>query len=372
MGVRILTQEQMVFVALSTVPGMKHAALHVLRGAFGSCEETLAAAGAGHACPQGVRPQLWEQIRRYARPELPERVADKLERLGIVAVGQDQAEYPAYLLDYPDPPLTLFCKGDLSLLQAPFRMTMVGTRMPTRYGKRAARMLAADLARLDVVIVSGLALGIDAMSHAGALDVGGKTIAVLGCGVDVAYPAENAGIYREIEARGLLVSELVPGSPPLAKHFPVRNRIMSGLGQGVIVVEAGARSGTNHTVTSALEQGKEVLAVPGEITSAMSDGPNRLIREGCPAITCADDVLESMGWSLAGESPAQEAGPAQPEVALTETQRHIVEVLREGEAGFEEISVCADLPAAQLASELTQLQLMGVVTTLPGKVYALE
>lgn len=290
----------MAFVALSTVPGMKHAALHVLCGAFGSCEETLAAAGGGHACPQGVRPQLWEQIRRYARPELPERVADKLERLGIVAVGQDQAEYPAYLLDYPDPPLTLFCKGDLSLLQAPFRMTMVGTRMPTRYGKRAARMLAADLARLDVVIVSGLALGIDAMSH------------------------------------------------------------------------AGARSGTNHTVNSALEQGKEVLAVPGEITSAMSDGPNRLIREGCPAITCADDVLESMGWSLAGESPAQEAGPAQPEVALTETQRHIVEVLREGEAGFEEISVCADLPAAQLASELTQLQLMGVVTTLPGKVYALE
>lgn len=215
--------------------------------------------------------------------------------LGVEAVAFGAPGYPAWLSQVPDPPIVLWAKGDWSLLDRP-AIAIVGSRKPTAISVAIAERLAGSLARAGLVVTSGLAAGVDGAAHEGALRVGGPTVAVLGCGPDVVYPARHASLAAAVGLKGCLVSEFPPGTPPRTHHFPLRNRIISGLSRGVVVVEAAERSGSLITARLALEQGRGVLAVPGCVVSGCHKGCHALIKDGARLVETVEDVLEEMGW----------------------------------------------------------------------------
>lgn len=221
-----------------------------------------------------------------------EEIMEACQRLGYSVLTPDCSEFPERLLNLPDYPAALYISGELPVIDKEVCIGMVGTRRASRYGYTVANELAKDLAACGAVIVSGCARGIDTASHQGAILGGGKTIAVLGCGINTRYNMENEGLRKVISTSGALISEYPPGSPPLGYHFPVRNRIISGLCLGVIVVEAGAKSGSLITANLALEQGKDIFSVPGEVSNSQAKGTNRLIFDGAKPIENAYDVLE--------------------------------------------------------------------------------
>jgi DNA processing protein len=214
----------------------------------------------------------------------------KMREAGADLIPLRDPRYPPLLREIYDPPIVLFARGQVELLQAPM-LAVVGTRRPTPYGTAVAERLAADLAAAGLVVVSGMARGIDTASHRGALGAGGETVAVFGCGADVIYPAENRGLAAQIAREGLIVSEFPMGTPGQPQNFPVRNRIISGMSLGVLVVEGAQYSGSAITARLAMEQGRDVFAVPGNITSKMSWGPNLLIKQGAKLVQEAGDVL---------------------------------------------------------------------------------
>ena len=209
----------------------------------------------------------------------------------IINISDDN--YPAKLKNIYAPPITIFAKGDISLLNSK-SIAIVGSREPSKYGIYVAEKFSKELSKEGITIVSGLARGIDTFAHVGALSSFGKTIAVLGSGIDVVYPKENAKYYREISEKGLIISEYIVGTAPESKNFPQRNRIISGLSDGVLVVEARKNSGTMITTDFALEQGKELYVIPGNITSNLSAGTNNLIKEGAKLVTDVYEILEDL------------------------------------------------------------------------------
>ncbi|MGI9179496.1 MAG: DNA-processing protein DprA, partial [Longimicrobiaceae bacterium] len=259
---------------LALVPGIGPNRLTMLARRFGSAERVLAASRAELAAVAGVGDQLVRRLRAASEPAALERVSSALsamERMEAVALTPDDLSYPEAFRVLADPPYLLFAAGDLTLL-GERAVAVVGTRQPTDYGRRAAAELSAGLARAGYVVVSGMARGIDAAAHSAALDAEGGTIGVLGHGIDHIYPAENRTLFQRVRQSGLLLTEFPPGEQPRAGNFPRRNRLISALGAGVLVVEMGARSGAQHTVNYATEQGKEIFAVPGPIASAVSAG----------------------------------------------------------------------------------------------------
>jgi DNA processing protein len=218
---------------------------------------------------------------------------EKAKSSGTQLIPLDSPDYPALLRHTPDPPLVLFARGNLSLLRNPC-LGVVGTRRPTAYGKAVAAKLSKDLSELGLTVVSGMARGVDTAAHLQALTGPGSTIAVFGCGVDVIYPAENKALAADIAARGLILSEFPMGAPSYPQNFPVRNRIVSGISLGILVVEGAQYSGSAITARLAIEQGRQVFAVPGNITSKMSWGPNLLIKQGATLVQDAMDVLNGL------------------------------------------------------------------------------
>ena len=214
----------------------------------------------------------------------------KMAEHGAVVIVRSDPRYPALLREIFDPPVLLFARGRLELLQ-PFHFAMVGTRRPTPYGLAVAERMSSDLARAGLTIVSGMARGIDTAAHKGALSAGGHTVAVLGCGVDVIYPSENRKLAADLCAKGLMISEFAMGSTAFPQNFPIRNRIISGMSAGVLVVEGAQYSGSAITAKLALDQGREVFAVPGNITSKASWGPNLLIKQGAKLVQDWNDVI---------------------------------------------------------------------------------
>ena len=242
-------------------------------------------------------PPAW-LLNGFDRERLRSEAADAITRAaagGMHLVGWDDASYPAALSAIADPPPVLWVRGNPDALTAR-AVAIVGSRAGTPYALTVAERLAADLASRGIVIVSGLARGVDSAAHRGALGADGVTVAVLGCGVDVTYPAEHRDLVRDIAAgRGAVISELVPGTPPQQQFFPLRNRIISGLSQAVLIVEAGEKSGSLITARCALEQGREVLAVPGNVLSGRNRGGHALIKDGAKIVETADDILEELG-----------------------------------------------------------------------------
>jgi DNA processing protein len=293
-----------------------------------------------------------------------------------VPFGSD--EYPALLKQIADPPLVLYVRGDATILSR-HAVAVVGTRCPTAYGSSVAHRLAADLAQRGVVIVSGLARGIDSAGHRGALEAQGKTVAVLGCGVDVTYPRENKRLTDQIVASGAVISEFPIGTSPQPENFPIRNRIISGLALGVVIVEAAEYSGSLITARLASEQDREVYAVPGNITAAQSFGPNLLIKQGAKLVDNWMDVFEEFPAAVRAQllppakrtelegrtQPLFEAGSAS---GLSADQKAVYNVLRTDQAAFiDSIFGQTSLPQPRVLSALLELEMNGMVRQLPGK-----
>lgn len=234
-----------------------------------------------------------EEIEKSKNILLIKKYEEYIQRNNIHLINITDENYPKLLKEIYDPPITLFCKGDTTLLGHE-AFSIIGCRNATSYGNLMSKEIAYKLAKENILIVSGLAKGIDANAHRGALMAHGKTIAVLGCGVDIPYPIENIGIYKEIMQKGLVISEYIVGTKPEAGNFPARNRIISGLTKGVLVVEATQRSGSMITVDFALDQGRNVYAVPGNINSPNSVGTNELIKQGAKLVTSYKEILEDI------------------------------------------------------------------------------
>lgn len=288
---------------------------------------------------------------------------EKLATKQIKLLTWDDEKYPLNLRYIYSPPPVLYYKGDLGLLTKQ-AVAIVGSRKATVYGRKVAEKLSYDLAQNGIVVVSGMARGIDSMAHLGALKAQGATIAVLGCGLDIVYPRENIKLMTEIISKGLVLTEFPPGTPPNAANFPRRNRIISGLSMGIVVVEAAEKSGSLITADLALEQGKDVFAVPGPVGSPYSKGTNQLIKQGAKLVENAEDILEefniSSGKSLFGEKPN-----------LSTIEQKIVELLSWEPVEFDDLHANLNLEPEELLSQLTLLELKGLIQQTPGKKYVL-
>jgi DNA processing protein len=288
------------------------------------------------------------------------RLRQRCEVRGIRLLLPEDSEFPASLRNIPDPPLLIYVRGDGAALRPP-AVAVVGARRCSRLGLEVADALAGALAARGVAVVSGLARGIDGAAHRGALR-GGRTCAVLGCGLERVYPAQHASLGDAVlEAGGALVSEYLPWATPRPFFFPERNRLISGLAAGVVVVEAGEQSGSLITARMALEQGREVMAVPGPAGSATSRGCHRLLRQGAALVESAEDVFEVLGW-------AWQTGPAPDAARTPETIRlaRVLAAVDESGCPLDRIAAAAGLPAAATAAALVELELAGFVRQVPG------
>jgi DNA processing protein len=276
-------------------------------------------------------------------------------------IMREDSRYPGLLREIHDPPRRLWVQGDCDF--GGLLVAVVGARECTPYGEKATYELSRDLARAGVTVVSGLAYGIDTAAHKGALDGGGKTVAVLGCGIDLPYPARNQGLKEKIAANGTVVTEFAPGTEASPWTFPQRNRIISGLSRGVVVVEGGVKSGSLITADFALQQGREVFAVPGPITSPQSEGPNRLIQNGAKLVLSVADILDELGASAQlplTDRPSSEDDSESRE-ALT-----VLKLLNEGSKHMDDLIASSGIGVGTMSGLLVDLEIRGKVGSLPG------
>ena len=305
-------------------------------------------------------PVLLEEAarRRDAAREVRQRAA--ADAVGVLAWNDPR--FPAPLLTLSDMPPALWYRGVLTALDAP-AVAIVGSRAASAVALETAARLAADLAARGIVVVSGLARGVDSAAHRGALGAG-RTIAVLGSGVDCVYPREHTALARQIAGDGLVLSEYPPGTPPLAFHFPMRNRLISGLSRAVVVIEASEQSGSLITAACALEQGREVMAVPGNVLSGRSRGAHALIRDGAKIVECADDIVEELGWAGAPAGPRSERSTR---TAATTSGDPLLRLMRAGEAyDLDGLASSAGVDGVRLLPRLLDLELQGLVRRVEG------
>ncbi len=351
------------WLRLQFTPGLGRVGLINLVNYFKTPENALDAAGRGWPKLPGLRKGLANTVPAVTDARIQRACQSLTEMDGWLRTIWDP-DYPQALREIPDPPALLYGCGNLPEKPA---LAIVGTRHPSDFGRMFTEQLAEELAAAGMVIISGLARGIDTAAHRGALNADGKTLAVLGCGIDRVYPAENIRIYHQIIKQGALISEYPPGSEPLPGHFPGRNRIISGLSKGTLVIEACRNSGSLITTEFALEQGREVMAVPGGVDRKTSYGPNLLIKQGAHPVTEATEILEILGVSRQvrrTQAHAESADLQLPEPAgsvlskLTLTPRHSDELTKE-----------SGLTPMELSVILLQLELQGFAEKLPGGRY---
>ena len=359
-------------LALSLVPGIGSQRLRTLISTFGSAQAALAAPQSKLAALYGIGPAAATAIKE-ARADDGLRVLDSLQQLGARVLLAGDPDFPASLAEIPDPPAVLYAWGDITLLTRPC-VAFVGSRDHTTYGAEAARVLAAAVAP-RAVVVSGMARGIDGIAHTAALDAGGGSIGVLGNGFGVIYPAANRELYARMVAHGCLVTEHPPGERPHAGSFSRRNRLISGLSRAVVVVEAAVGSGALVTANLGLEQSREILAVPGPITSPTSVGCNKLIQQGAKPVLCVADILEEIGVSSTGlreigvalSTPA----PRVPPVDLSGLQLTLWSRMTTEPQHVDALVAATQSGAANVLGALTELELRGLVRQGPGMIFGL-
>jgi DNA processing protein len=343
------------WLALKMVRGVGNIFGLALVRAFGTPQAVLAARAHALACA-GVRPEVARAIRGFAAWAEVERQLAQLDAAGGRLVTWLDASYPEHLRHIHDPPLFLFVQGDLRPADA-LAVALVGSRAASAYGRHMTAQLSEGLARQGVTIVSGLARGIDAVAHGAALRAGGRTIAVLGCGIDVNYPSEHHQLQMNIARTGAVVSEFPMGTPPDAENFPGRNRIISGLALGTVVVEANEKSGSLITARYAAEQGREVFAVPGPV-GARSAGAHRLLREGATLVERAEDILDQI-------APHRTVTP-RVAAPLDGADAAVFAHVADAPTPLDAIITGSGLPAASVLEALLRLELQGLVQSQPG------
>ncbi len=353
----------------SASPGISPRLLIWLYRYFGELESALCAPDATlhelQLSPRGLN--AIKRWRDYAHSEAARQQAcDTLARAadaGVQILCLEDDDYPPLLAEISSPPALLYLRGQRQALAAP-ALAMVGSRHPTPAGRDTARHFSRELARAGFAVASGMALGIDAAAHQGALDAEGITLGVLGTGVDVIYPRGHRRLAEQIMERGALLSEMPLGEPPRRGHFPRRNRIISGLSLGVLVVEAAVASGSLITANFALEQNREVFAVPGSIHNPVSRGCHLLLRQGAALVETADDILQQLqGWAPHGAAPDRTAAPSQP---LSGLEQQLLEAIGFEATPVDTIMARVALPTGEVAAGLIRLEIKGLVQCCSG------
>lgn len=355
------------YIALNMMEGIGPVSVRALAAALGSPEAIFNAEPKALRQVSGIGPALVEKIIAQ-RPGVD--VAGECRRAqqsGARLVTPADAEYPRALSQIHDPPLALYVFGALAPGDRR-AVGMVGTRHPTHYGRDTAEKLAFQLAQAGLVVVSGLARGIDTAAHRGALKGGGRTLAVLGGALDCMYPAENIGLAREVAAQGAVISEFPFGRQPDKTTFPMRNRIISGLSLGVLVVEAGPESGALITAHQALDQGRTVFAVPGRIDSPASRGAHQLLKQGARLVESVEDILEEFEFLLPPERrPRIADAETRPRPPLAPDEERLVRALEAGEQEVDQLIRATGLSAAAVGALLIGLEMKRVARMLPGR-----
>lgn len=352
--------EKACLLCILKVHGLGPKNLKKLKNQFGTYREIWEApiervsAVIGYSLAQGLN-----EVRRNC---CPDEELSRCRSLNIEVLAEFEKEYPQAFREIHSPPPLVFYRGNLKALEG-MGVAVVGSRRATPYGKMVARKLGRDLALAGMVVVSGMARGVDSESHWGCLEGGGMTIGVLGNGIDVVYPRENRVLYSRVEKQGLLISEYPPGAKPEPGNFPVRNRLISALSRGVVVVEAQEKSGAMITVGYALEQGKDVFAVPGPVTSLNSRGPHILLQEGARLVSGVEDILQEWGMER------------QPVISkVNSTEGGSPNCLLLDYIGYEPVHLdrildMSKLTPGEAASQLLQLEIAGKIKSLPGNIY---
>lgn len=348
------------WVALSRVTELGAKRIRFLVDYFHSAEKVFRASEK-ELFASGLPARAVNALLHERKTIIPEREWGRVESLGIGVITLVDQDYPSLLMQIYDPPAVLFYQGDLTVTNEP-GLAVVGSRKATEYGKTVANKLASDLAVAGVVVISGMARGIDTSAHFGALQAGGKTAAVLGCGLDICYPPENRKLRDEIVRSGLVLSEFPPGTTPKPHHFPMRNRIISGLALATIVVEAAEKSGALITADCALEQGREVFAVPGSINSPNSRGCHKLIKEGAAMAEHAADILCELGFLNVQHDERKT-------VELSPIQKQVLQAIEFEPVQFDDLVKRSGLDAPMLAVILVELELASFLKKLPGNYF---
>ncbi len=361
-------EETRALLALNLIPGIGSTHIQRLLGFFGSAREVLQASHRQLANVAGLSPGIIERLTKEKQHISADQELELVAKHDCDLLTLHDSAYPEALRNIYDPPPILYVKGKLIEEDAE-AIAVVGTRHPSRYGRLATEQLTRELVNAGFTIVSGLARGVDGIAHRTALESGGRTIAVLGNGLSRIYPEEHTELAEQIASQGALLSEFAMQAPPLATHFPQRNRVLSGLSLGVLITEAAERSGSLITARLALEQGREVFAIPGEIQARGSRGPHQLIQQGAALVTSAEDIMHALpAYTVPAnvafhDTPRQlpELNPEESDIwnALGTTSMHIDTIIQE-----------VAMPPARVASILVMMELKGMVQQLPGKVFA--
>ena len=363
-----MTEDIFYWLALSLTPGVGSILIKRLLDRFKIPEAVFSAPMKELLKIEGLGEKVAREIQNGPLEKGVERELSLLGKVGGKIVTLKEDDYPKRLRDIYDPPALLYVRGELRR-EDELAIAIVGSRKTSPYGRWITERIGQDLVRHGVTVVSGMARGIDSVAHMGALQGGGRTVAVLGCGVDVIYPSENRNLFTQIIEHGAVLSEFPMGSPPEGGHFPRRNRIISGLSIGVVIVEAGSESGSLITANYALEQGREVFAIPGNVGAQGSRGTNQLIKEGAKLVESSEDILEEIlpQWSREGktlpiiESPAPDLMEEEEILykLLGETPLHIDAIIRESQ-----------LDPGKVSSLLLNLELKGLISQWPGKCFS--
>ena len=348
---------RLAYVALALTPGIGRVRFEALLGVFGAPENVLQANTKALRAVKSMNTAAATAI-AAAKMTGAERVVEGVEAFGGIVLFPDDPQFPQACKTIPESPTLLFATGNLAHLNGP-TIAIVGSRSHTRYGAEVCRHLAGGAARAGVTIASGMARGLDAVAHTAALDVGGRTVGVLGNGFGVIYPSANRRLYERMQADGCLITEFPPGERPNAGSFPRRNRLISGLAQCTLVVEAGAKSGTLITVDQALIQGRDVLVVPGPVTSPMSLGCNRLLQQGAKPTLGIRDVLDEFNLTEPDVTPRRPGD-------LSDLERRILDAMGMGIETVDDLAERLPAPASEVLAVLTGLEIRGLLMLDPG------
>jgi len=360
------------WLALARVKGLGCVGFKKLVARFGDPTKALSAPSSELAAIDGLQRDAIDGVVNFSQWA---EVDDELKRIrnaGVTLVRYTDVVYPARLRTLADPPPLLYVRGTLAGADEK-AVAIVGSRSASDYGRRVARDLARGLSSFGFTVVSGMARGIDGMAHETALTAGGRTIAVLGSGVERAYPPEHDKLYQRIVEQGAVISELPMGSKPMAFNFPARNRLISGLSLGVVVVEATEKSGSLITASLAIDQGREVFAVPGEVGSSRSRGAHQLIRQGAKLVESVNDIIEEIAPQLVRQPGAGAKSEVRPlSQSSSAATRKVYALLQERSLQVDEIIENSGLVSAEVLGILLDLELQGYLRQLPGKVYTVE
>jgi DNA processing protein len=355
-------EDKLYWLALNMVPGVGPIAYRNLVGQFHDPERVFDASQKALAAVEGIGEKTIEAIKSLPAEDVAAAELKKAKDLGVSILTFRDQGYPKNLLQIYDPPPLLYVRGGLDQGDSPM-VAIVGSRKGSFYGRAMTKRISKDLASGGVTVVSGMARGIDTCAHLGALEAGGMTIAVFGCGIDIIYPPENERLFFDIIDHGAIISEFPLSTPPEGKNFPKRNRIISGLSLGVVIVEATADSGSLITASHALEQDREVFAVPGNVGMATSKGTNALIKQGAKLVECAQDILVEILPQYEGK-PDREEPPA-----LNDEEDGIFQLLSHNPLHIDEISRLSQMEIRRVSTILLELELKGVISQLGGKMF---